>query len=375
MTRAGAVMKYCVRCVMPDTKKGITFNKNGVCSACLQNEQKQFIDWQARAKELEQLCEKVRGSNGNGYDCIIPVSGGKDSFYQTWIMKHVYRMNVLCVIVVPHLQTKEGISNLNSMVTNLNVDLIKVSLKPNTFREVRRNAFFQRGEPNWADHRTVFSGVARVALLYHVSLVVWGEDIAVEFGGTGGEERGASAENLVENDLLRGSEIGDFYNIQEGFQDLYFYQHPHKDMLKKRNVSSIYLGYYHYWDGYMHYQNAKEFGFKGREAGPLSGNILDYDNIDEKLCEINIWFKFLKFGFWRPTDQCCYQIWNGRMSRQEGVELVNAKQYEFPSEYFKEFLEFHEITESQFWDTAERYRNKEIWHKVEGQWSLRTPLV
>jgi hypothetical protein len=111
-----------------------------------------------------------------------------------------------------------------------------------------------------------------------------------------------------------------------------------------------------------------------RKEGPLSGNILDYDNIDEKLCEIHIWFKFLKFGFWRPTDQACYQIWNGRMSRDEAIGVVLEKQYEFPHEYLDEFLEFHQITESEFWECAERFRNKEIWHKVGSRWRLRSEL-
>ena len=88
------------------------------------------------------------------------------------------------------------------------------------------------------------------------------------------------------------------------------------------NVKSIYLSYYHKWDGHEHYKIAKKYGFIGRRKGPLSGNILNYDNIDEKLCEIHIWFKMLKFGFWRPTDQSCYQIWNNRMKRDEAVEIV-----------------------------------------------------
>lgn len=359
---------------MPDTKKGIFFDEEGICSACRSNEIKRTIDWEARAQELKDLCDNIRGTNGNGYDCIIPVSGGKDSIYQTWMMKVVHKMNVLCVCVVPHLQTSEGISNLNSMVKNLGVDLIKIALKPETFRALRRKAFFVRGEPNWADHLSVFSGVARFAYMYHVPLVVWGEDISVEFGGTNSQKRVASAENLIDNDLIRGNQIQDFFEGKMSDKDVYFYKHPDKEELKKRSVRSIYLGYYHWWDGYKNYLKAQEFGFTGRKAGPLSGNILNYDNIDEKLCEINIWFKFLKFGFWRPTDQCCYHIWNDRMNRQEAVKLVNQHEYEFPKEYLPEFLHFHDITKTQFWDTVDKFRNQDIWQKVKGEWRLKIPL-
>ncbi len=368
-------MKYCKRCVMPNTKKGIFFDDQDICSACRSNEIKRTIDWDVRKKELADICDSIRGSNGNGYDCIIPVSGGKDSIYQAWMMKEVYKMNVLTVCVAPHIPTSEGIANLNSLVTNMGVDLIKIMIKPQTIKALRRQAFLKRGEPNWAEHCSVFSGVARMAYMYQVPLVVWGEDIAVEFGGSTSKQQSASAEDLINNDLIKGNQIQDFFEEGMSDKDIYFYRHPDKDELARRKIKSIYLGYYYWWDGYKNYLKAREYGFTGRKAGPLSGNYLNYDNIDEKLCEINIWLKFIKFGFWRPTDQCCYQIWNDRMTREEAVKIVNDRQYEFPQEYFRDFLEFHEITESQFWETVEKFRNKDIWHKENGEWRLKTPLV
>src|SRR5690606_728122 len=115
--------------------------------------------------------------------------------------------------------------------------------------------------------------------------------------------------------------------------------------------------------------------FHSRAAGPLSGNFIDYDNIDEKLCEINIWLKYIKFGFWRPTDQTCYDIWNFRMKRSEAVKIINNLQNEFPKEYFHDFLRFHDITEEYFWEIVEKFRNKDIWEKRDdGEWYLKNPL-
>ena len=360
---------------MPDTKPGISFDVEGICSACRSNEIKRTINWDARAFELQKLCDSIRGSNGNGYDCIVAVSGGKDSIYQAWMMKRVYKMHVLGVVIAPHIPTSEGISNLNNLVSSLNIDLMKVTIKPETMRAIRRKCFIEKGEPNWADHLTIFSGVARIAQSYHVPLIVWGEDIAVEFGGAGGEKSKPSAENLISNDLIKDQKIEAFLGDGISEKDIYFYKHPEIEELKARSIRSIYLGYYHWWDGYKNYLKSKELGFISRKLGPLAGNLLDYDNIDEKLCEINIWFKFLKFGFWRPTDQACYHIWNGRWTRKEAVDLVNAKQYEFPKEYLHEFLEFHKLTVEQFWDVVERYRNPQIWHKENGDWRLNVPLV
>jgi N-acetyl sugar amidotransferase len=366
-------MRYCKRCVLPDTKPGVVFDDEGICSACRSIEKKHLIDWDERKKALEDIADQVRGSNGNGYECIVPVSGGKDSIYQAWMMSQAYNLRVLGVVVVPHLQTPEGILNLNAMVENVGIDLIKVSVKPSTLKKIRTQCLFQIGNPNWAEHRVVFSAVARMALFYQVPLVVWGEDIAAEFGGTVKSTDG-SADDLINNDLFREASLEDFLGEEISDKEVYFYNYPDIEDLKKRRIKSIYLSHFHWWDGYEHYQVAKEFGFIPRQAGPLSGNILDYDNIDEKLCELHIWFKFLKFGFWRPTDQCCYHIWNGRMTRSEAVKLVNEKQYEFPKEYLEEFLEYHQITETDFRNTEEKFRNLDIWHQVKGEWRLKQEL-
>lgn len=370
-------MRYCTRCVLPDTKPGIVFDAEGICSACRSVARKHMIDWSARAAKLASLCDEIRGSNGNGYECIVPVSGGKDSIYQAYTMSHVHKLRTLAVVVAPHLQTREGILNLNALVTNLGVDLIKISVRPSTLQKIRRIALLKIGNPNYAEHRVVFSAVARAALFYNAPLVVWGEDIAVEFGGnidkTASEE--GSAEQLINNDLFRETSFEALLGSEIPEEHLFFYMHPDIDEFKRRRIRSIYLGYYHWWDGYKHYQIAKKFGFQPRQAGPLSGNVLDYDNIDEKLCEIHIWFKFLKLGFWRPTDQCCYKIWNGHMTREEAVKLVREKQYEFPGEYLGEFLEYHQMTEQEFWDCADRWRNRDIWHQVGNSWRLKHEIA
>ena len=370
-------MRYCKTCVMPDTKPGITFNSNGVCSACQYVETKDNINWEERKRKLETLCNSVRGSNGNGYECIVPVSGGKDSIYQAYMMSKVYNLRVLCINLTSHIQTTEGINNLNSLVQNLNVDLQKISVRPSTQQKIRNISLFELGNPNYAEHQVVFAGVARAALITKAPLIVWGEDIGVEFGGNISETslNDGSAEDLIENDLFNQVPLENLLKGRVPHNELFFYNHPAKNEFLKRKIKSIYLSYYHRWDGYEHYLLAKKFGFKGREDGLLSGNILNYDNIDEKLCEIHIWFKMLKFGFWRPTDQCCYQIWNKRMNRDDAVDLVLEKQYEFPDEYLNEFLEYHEITEKELYKCMEKFRNLNLWHKVNKQWKLKYEVI
>lgn len=370
-------MRYCKRCVLPDTKPGVVFDDECICSACRSVERKQKIDWEGRAAKLRKMCDEIRGSNGNGYECIVPVSGGKDSFYQAYMMSQVYKLRTLAVIVVPHLQTVEGIENLNTLVSSLGVDLIKISVRPSTLQKIRRIALLKVGNPNYAEHRVVFAAVARAAFFYNAPLVVWGEDIGVEFGGSVASSSAddGSAEELINNDLFREVGFGELLDGAVPDKDLFFYMNPEKGGIEQKHIRSIYLGYYHWWDGLKHYQVAKQFGFQERRLGPLSGNVLAFDNIDEKLCEIHLWFKFLKLGFWRPTDHCCYKIWNGYMTREEAVERVRAVQYQFPIEYFKEFLEYHQLSEKEFWECAERWRNHNLWHKINGQWRLKVDLA
>lgn len=367
------MMHYCASCVMPNTKPGIWFDENGVCNACRTAKIKRTLDWDKKEKELSELATEIKNTNTAAYDCLVPVSGGKDGFYQVYKMQQ-YGLKVLAVVLAPHVPTTEGIFNLNNLVNQLNVDLVKITLKPSTVRKLRRRTFIERGEPNWVEHCAMFSAVTRVAVSYHVPLVVWGEDIAVEFGGQQRDSACSDATNINKNDLIKDKTIRDFMSDDIDEKDIFFYQYPDYKVLQQHNIKIIYLGYYHFWDGYLHYLKAKEYGFKARGFGPLSGNYLDYDNIDEKLCEINIWLKYIKFGFWRATDQTCYHIWNNYLDRSDAVEIVKKLQDQFPQEYFQDFLRFHCLTESEFWSVVEKFRNQKIWVKCDNHWKLRVPL-
>ena len=369
-------MRYCKRCVLPDTKPGIIFDSKGVCSACRYVESKKNIDWDSRERKLEEICNEVRGSNGNGYDCVVPVSGGKDSMYQVYMLSQVHKLKVLVVTVMAHLQTPEGVNNLNSLITNLGVDSIKVNPRPSTLKKIRRISLIKIGNPNYAEHHIVFSAVARVAMFYNAPLVVWGEDIGTEFGGNvskSSEEEG-SAEDLINNDLFRESSFEELTSGHIKDNELFFWKHPDIELMKSKNIRSIYLSHFYSWSGIENYNIAKKFGFVGRKEGPLSGNIINYDNIDEKLCEVHIWLKFIKLGFWRPHDQCCYQIWNGHMSREDAVKIVREKQYQFPIEYFEDFLNYHQITKQEYYKIEDKWRNNKIWTKKNGKWKLKVEI-
>jgi N-acetyl sugar amidotransferase len=352
----------------------VTLDENGLCNACRTQVYKRSVDWVQRQQWLEDVCTEAKNVSTGAYDCLVPVSGGKDSYYQAYMMRKL-GLRVLCVCLAPHLPTTEGIFNLNNLVEDLDVDLIKITLKPSSYQQIRKKTFLQRGEPNWAEHCTVFSSVANIAILYEVPLIVWGEDIAVEFGGAQNTNSNPDAIDIGNNDLIGGKTVNDWLGDDISERDVFFYHYPSLERLKKIGTRAIYLGYYHFWDGYKHFRIAEKHGFKKRAAGPLSGNYLDYDNIDEKLCEINIWLKYIKFGFWRPTDQTCYHIWNGYLKREDAIEIVKRLQDQFPREYFQDFLRFHSVTEDEFWATVERFRNPDIWQQKAGGFELKYQLT
>ena len=364
-------MNYCSNCVMPDSKPGIVLDERGWCNACRASETKKNIDWKERWDQLQEMATEIKAQNNPFYDCVVPVSGGKDSWYQAMVMAKELGLKVLCVTLAAHLPTTEGIHNLNQMVKDLNIDLIKISLKPSTYRQIRRKCFIRQGEPNWAEHCAMFSSVTKTALLYEVPLIVWGEDIAFEFGGLQRQESKPSAMEIDKSDLVKDKTILHWLDDDIKERDVFLYKYPEYEDLHKAGVKSIYLGHFIPWYGRRHYDIVKHRGFVGREKGPLSGNFLNYDNIDEKLCEINIWFKYIKFGFWRATDQCCYDIWNGQMKREEAVAIVNQLRDEFPKEYIEDFYRFHDVTEEEFWEVVERFRNHDIWEKSQGDWKLK----
>lgn len=367
-------MKFCSNCVMPDTKPGVWLDERGYCNACRTKEVKATIDWDARFNELEAIVADIKKADHPFYDCIVAVSGGKDSWYQAAMLAEHFGLKVLCVTLAAHLPTTEGIENLNNMIKDLNVDHMKITIKPSTFRQIRRKCFLRQGEPNWAEHCAMFSSVVNTALIYEVPLVVWGEDIAFEFGGLQRADSNPSALAINKSDLVKEKTVFDWLDDDVSERDIFFYKYPEAERLEEAGVKSIYLGHFVRWYGRQNYEFVRARGFSGRKAGPLPGNYLDYDNIDEKLCEINIWFKYLKFGFWRATDQTCYDIWNDRLSRTEAVEIVTNLQEEKPFNDLEDFLDFHMISEREFFETVENFRNKEIWEWKEGGWTLKHQL-
>ena len=357
-------MEYCKRCVMPDTKPDLRFDNEGICNACRNFERRTVVDWSARKKELEQILEKYRSKDGSNWDCIIPVSGGKDSTTQVIRMLQ-FGMNPLCVTSTTCHLSDIGRKNIEN-IKNLGVDYIEFSPNPVIRRKLNRIGLTQVGDISWPEHVGIFTIPVRAAVQYKVPLLIWGENSQNEYGGPA-----AASENNVLNRRwleefggLLGLRVSDLVGI-DGIEEKHLipYTYPSDDELMNVGVTGIFLGYYIPWDGYSNALLAQAFGFTGLQT-TIEGSVVNYENVDNYQTGIHDYFKFLKFGFGRATDIACLHLRRDRISREDAVEMVKIHDGKFPWTYLgkpiREILEPLDITIEEFVKICDRFTNKKI---------------
>ena len=370
-------MRYCNRCVMPDTRPGIRFDENGVCFPCLNAERRKSIDWDKRLDELKALCDKYRGSNGDYYDCVIAVSGGKDSHYQVYMMKEVMNMNPLLLSVDNFSWTKTGRDNFFNIRDAFRRDCISLNLSPDTARRLYRKSFEKFGSPNWYWDKAVYVYPIRMAINMGIPLIIYGENIDYEYGGSQTEETPSALGQI--NNNVAGSydwsvwlEDGDITR-----KDLNSCVYPSEEEIMKAKLEPVYLSYFVNWNGYNNFKIARKYGFKSlNDTGEWNreGYIEDYDQIDAIGYLVHPWLKYPKYGHARATDVSCYWVRNGRITRDEAVKLVAEHDNKLDRRALEDFLSFTGYTEDEFWEIVEKFYNPEIFKKVEGKWMLKEPI-
>jgi N-acetyl sugar amidotransferase len=357
---------YCIECIVPSTRPTISFNKNGICSACVSSKIKKKIDWKKRKINFLKVLKKHKILNiNNDYDCIIPVSGGKDSVYQTYLLKKIYKMRPLAITWKTPARTLHGEQNLNAL-KNIGVDHVDFSINPKIINLIRKKSFIKFGDSSYVDHLCIYNLIPNLAIKFNVSLVVWGENPYFEYGGSNKNESSARTQNL---ELIKKHNILKNFSAEKWIgggvtkKDIGAFSTPNQKKLKLLGYEPIYLGYYFPWDIKRNFSIAKKAGFKAREAGPIMGLYSESD-IDCVNIVIHHYFKWLKFGFNRVTDNASNEIRKARLSRKEAVKL--AKKFDGvkpPREYVSHFCKQINITEDFFWKIANRFRNKKIWKR------------
>lgn len=366
MTMSEDSIRYCKRCLFPETKPDLSIDADGVCDACRSAEKKAEIDWAAREAELVELLERYRSPDGTNYDCIIPVSGGKDSTFQVMkILELGYRP--LTVTWSACSYTDIGRKNIEAM-QQLGVDHIQFTPNPKVYRAMFAEAFRRVGDGCWPCHVGIFSYPVRVAVNYRVPLVVYGENPQLEYGGPAASAQKNTIDRawLEEFGGLLGNRIDDMLGVNGITEsDLIPYRYPSDEELAAVGVTGIFLGYYLKWDAREQLKVVMSGGFRVNdevadigEQPHQEGTYTNYENLDGKFVGVHDYLKFLKFGFGRATDHAGIDIRNERITREEAVELVRRYEGKVPRRYLTEFLEFVGMTEDEFYETLDQFTNK-----------------
>ena len=360
-------LKYCIECVTPNTRPELYFNKEGVCSACTNSKIKKKINWKKRRIEFNKIIKKHKIiCKDNDYNCIVPVSGGKDSIYQLFEIKKKHNMKPLAITWRTLARTKLGEENLDAL-RNIGVDHIDFTINPKIINDLTRKSFIKFGDSSYIDHLCIYNLIPNLALKFQIPLIIWGENMYFEYGG--GEEK--SSERTQNVSLINSHHILKNYVTEKWVskkisrRDISSFATPDSKKLKQLKYEPVYYGYYFPWDIKNNFRIAKKTGFKARKAGPIMG-LYSQSDVDCMNIVIHHYFKWLKFGFNRVTDNSSNEIRKKRLTRNQAVNLViKYDGFKPPKEYISKFCKQINITENFFWKVANKFRNKKIWKKTE----------
>jgi len=371
-------LKICKNCIQPDSRPGIFFDENGICGACLWNQEKKQINWSEREKELFEIAKWARESTRSNYDCVIGVSGGKDSTKQAVTARDKLGLRCLLVNAEPEGITSLGEQNIENL-KNLGFDVFSIRPNPKIMKLLISYDFFTHLNPVKATEFTLWSSTYIMAEKFDIPLIIQGENPGLTLGtrltGVGTDSNCLNAEKL--NTLSSG--IEEYLNIDQiSEKDLYLF-HYNKKKLEEKNVKGIWLNYYlQEWSNFESSQFSQKYGFQSRsmETDPNSiGTYVKegthpgtYFQLDTDLTQVNQLLKFIKFGFGQCMDHVCYDILEGCMNRQEAIDLVKKYDGKCSMEYISKFCKYIDISVDIFWETAEKFRGDMWVQKSDGSW-------
>lgn len=366
-------MRYCKSCILPDTRPNLTIGPDGVCNACASHATKRAIDWNARADAFKAVVANAK-SRSRGYDCIIPVSGGKDSTWQA-VKCLEAGLKPLAVTWRPPGRTAIGQRNLDNLVS-LGVDHIDYSISPQVERRFMLEALARFGSTAIPMHLAIFAIPARIAVRFGIPLIVWGENSAFEYGGREEERTGfkLDAAWLQRHGVTYGTTARDWISERLSEKDLTPYFGPSEAELEAAGVLAVFLGYYLEWDPETTRRVAAASGFRADAAGPRTG-LYDYADIDDDFISIHHWMKWYKFGFTRLFDNLSLEIRNGRMTREQAIAVVAQRGDDTPHGDIERLCAFLGISRTRFFEVCETFRNRDIWKKQGDTWTIPDFLV
>jgi N-acetyl sugar amidotransferase len=361
-------VRYCKRCLQVDTRPRTRFDEDGICFACYYQEKvKGQIDWKEREKELLAISNWAKKQSNGKHDCVIGVSGGKDSTFQALYAKDRLGLNCLLVNLVPDKITKEGSLNIENLIQH-GFDTIMFRPNPHIWKRVMKNSLYRYGNPVKPTEYPLYAVANITALKFGIPLIIQGENPGISLGEVeGGVGMDDNALNLDLTNTLDGGNASDWAVGDISLDELIWYQMPDKNEMVKSNIRAIYLNYYakEYCFG-DNIEFAINHGLCGRKDHDpmLTGRLSPYSALDAASHQIvNQMIKYYKFGFGFVTDETSYLIREGKMTRDEAIVLVKKYDGKCGNEYLMDFCDYIGIAVEEFWGAIDPFINRELFEK------------
>lgn len=346
-------LQYCVRCCMPETNEGIQFDEMGVCQACQSAEQKIRISWDGREKPLRELFEKHKARAGNNYDCIVPISGGKDSTFQMHVLTKVYGMKPLAVTFSHNWYSETGRYNLQNALERFNVDHIMFTPNRGLVNRIARHSLSMIGDSCWHCHAGVGAFPLQVAVRFNIPLLVWGESIAEDSG------RATYRDPVIKFDRDYFTKVSAKKYPEQmvceylSAKDLYPFELPSVEDCERVGVVGIHLGDYIFWDDERQMEFVRDtYGWR---EDKVEGTYKGYKSVECRMAGVHDYSKFIKRGFGRGTDHASQDVRVGLLTREEGFELAKKHDSERPGA-LDYYLEITGMSEAEFLETLKSLR-------------------
>lgn len=351
---------FCKKCTISSMRPRITFDADGVCSACRFAEHKATAGWTERGNELKRLCDQYRKGDGS-FDVIVPVSGGKDGGFVAHQLKTVYGMHPLCVTWEPLMPTDIGRQNLDAFVAS-GFDLIQGRPNGQVARKLARLAFEHMGDPFQPFIYGQTNFPLQMAVRYEIPLIFYGENGEVEYGGDM-KNANRPTRDIEDHDKHYFSGKPPEFWTAHGINDaeLKPFGAPPSEWVERNETQIHFMSYYHRWTPQENfYYCAEHTGFSPNPER-TEGTYSKYASLDDRLDGLHYYLAFIKFGIGRCTSDAAHEIRDGHITREEGIALVHKFDHEFPVRYFKEACDYMGLTESEAMAIIEKWRSPEVW--------------
>ncbi len=367
-------MKYCKRCVYPEIAVNLSFDEEGICSSCRTFEKyKSFSKelWSERKEKFEEILKTIISDNTSNYDCVIPVSGGKDSYYQTHVVVSKYKLKPLLVTYHGNNYLEEGDYNRDKMRHVFDADHMVFGPSVPILKKLNRLCFRKMGDMNWHAHCGIMTYPIQIAAKLGIPLIIW-EETSWDISGM------FSPEDFVEFNArtrhehnLRGYEWKDLLDDPKERlteKDLLWAKYPSDEEILKTGVRGLYVGNFFEWNPNEHAKMVqKKYAWKPSQK-PFERTYRQFSNLDDRYeSGAHDLLKFIKFGYGRASDHASKDIRDGYMTHEEGVEMVKKYDHVVSSD-LDYWLKYVDMSEDEFWHTADMFRDSRVWRIKDNVW-------